>query len=136
MKKIGASLFFAGVLTSAFAQTNLPATRPLSLQDCFAAALKNNFDVRIEQYNPQISQFSLSAAYGGYDPTFTLGGQHQYSDTGANVDSLGNIVLPTEDRANTFTSGLNGLTPWGMTYDFNGNVSQQHVTKSLFNTNF
>ena len=136
MKKIGASLFLAVMLTAAFAQTNLPATRPMSLQDCFAAALKNNFDVRFERYNPQISQFDLNAAYGGYDPQFSLGGEHQYNNSGAYVDSLGNIVIPTENRNNVFDSSLNGLTPWGMTYDFNGNVSQQHLTKSLFSTNF
>lgn len=136
MKKIGAGLFFVVAVTAAFAQTNLPATRPLSLQDCFAAALEHNFDVRIERYNPQISQFSLSAAYGGYDPQFSLGGQHQYNNSGAYVDSLGNIVIPTENRNNNFDSSLSGLTPWGMNYNFNGNVSQQHVTKSLFSTNF
>lgn len=136
MKKIGASLFLVATLTAAFAQTNLPPTRPLSLQDCFAAALKNNFDVRIERFNPQISQFSLSSAYGGYDPQFTIGGQHQYNDSGAYFDSLGSLIVPTENRNNTFNSGLNGLTPWGMTYDLSGNVSQQHLTKSLFSTNF
>src|SRR5690349_4184372 len=118
MKKIGASLILAVMLPAAFAQTNLPATRPLSLQDCFAAALKNNFDVRIERFNPQISQFNLSSAYGGYDPQFSLSGEHQYNNSGAYVDSLGNIVIPTENRNNVFNSSLNGLTPWGMSYDF------------------
>ena len=65
MKKIGASLFLAATLTAAFAQTNLPAARPLSLQDCFAAALKNNFAVRVVRYNPQISQFGLRTARPG-----------------------------------------------------------------------
>ncbi len=136
MKKIGASLLFlAAAVTAAFAQTNLPATRPLSLQDCFAAALQNNFDVRIERYNPQISQFGLSSAYGGYDPQFTFGGQHQYSDAGAYIDSSGGLIAPTVDYNNSFNSGLTGLTPWGMTYDFSGNISQQHVAKNFFSTN-
>jgi HAE1 family hydrophobic/amphiphilic exporter-1 len=135
MKKIGASLFLAASLAAAFAQTNLPAARPLSLQDCFAAALKNNFDVRIQQINPQVSQFGLSAAYGGYDPQFTFGGLHQYNDSGAYFDSSGSLVAPTIDRNNTFNSALTGLTPWGMTYDFNGNVSQQHIEKSFLSTN-
>ena len=127
MKKIGASLFLAATLTAAFAQTNLPATRPLSLQDCFAAALKNNFDVRITRFDPQISQFSLSAAYGGYDPTFNLNGTHSYNDQGASFND-GVVAVPSSTSRDSFVPDLSGNTPWGMSYDLFGNVYQQHTT--------
>ena len=133
MKKIGASFIFAVIVSAAFAQTNTPATRPLSLQDCFASALQNNFDVRIERFNPEISQFSLSAAYSGYDPTLNFSGAHTYDDTGAYFNG-NQIVLPTEQKANNFNTSLAGGTPWGMTYDLVNNISQQHTSKS-FNTN-
>ncbi len=135
MKKIGAILLAAASVTAAFAQTNLPPGRPMSLQDCFAAALTNNFDVRIERFNPQIAQFGLNAAYSGYDPAFTFGGQHQYNDSGAYVDQNGQIILPTKNSENVFDSALTGGTPWGMTYNLGGNVSEQHLNKS-FSTNF
>ncbi|HTL71655.1 MAG TPA: TolC family protein [bacterium] len=134
MKKIGASLFLAATLTAAFAQTNLPATRPLSLQDCFAAALKNNFDVRIERYNPQISQFNLSSAYGGYDPQFNLSGQHSRTDEGAYLNSNNQLVLPTTTDENSFDSSFTGATPWGMTYNLGGNVAETSGRKG--GTNF
>lgn len=133
MKEIGASLFLAAAVSVGFAQTNEPASRPMSLQDCFAAALKNNFDVRIEQYNPQISQFNLSAAYSGYDPTFSFGGTHSYRKSGGYYNGT-QFILPTEQKANTFTPELSGGTPWGMTYDLVSRLSQYHVTKS-FSTN-
>lgn len=137
MKKIGASFIAALALAgAAVAQTNTLSVRPLSLQDCFAAALQNNYDVRIERFNPQVSQFNLSAAYGGYDPSFSLGGQHQYNNSGAYFDSSGALVIPTENRENNFSSSLGGLTPWGMTYDLTGNIYQQHLTKNLFTNNF
>ena len=137
MKKIGAFFIITLALAgAAAAQTNSPAGRPMSLRDCFTAALQNNYDVRIERFNPEISQLNLSAAYGGYDPQLTVSGQHQYNNSGAYFDSNGALVVPTENRENTFSSGLGGLTPWGMTYDFSGNIYQQHLSKSLFTNNF
>jgi HAE1 family hydrophobic/amphiphilic exporter-1 len=135
MKKIGACFILAAVLTTASAQTNSTAGRPMSLQDCFASALQNNFDVRIERFNPEVSQLNLSAAYGGYDPTFSFSGKHNYNDSGAYFDSTGAFNAPTENKQNTFNSDLTGLLPWGMTYDFNANVAQQHLSKSLLGTN-
>ena len=134
MKKIGACLFLTVTLTAAFAQTNPPAARPLSLQDCFTEALKHNLDVQIKQTVPQISLYNLQAAYGGYDPQFVFGGQHSYNDTGAYLQD-GQIILPTIDNQNTFNSAFTGATPWGMTYNLGGNVSEQHVSKT-FSTNF
>ena len=133
MKKIGAILLAAATAVAASAQTNLPPGRPMSLQDCFAAALTNNYDVRIERFNPQISQLNLNAAYSGYDPQFTFGGQHQYNDSGAYFQN-GQLIFPTINSGDTFDSGFSGGTPWGMTYDLSGNISESRVTKGS-NTN-
>jgi outer membrane protein len=134
MKKIVACLFFAACLPELFAQTNSPADRPLSLTDCFKEALQHNLDVQIEQTVPQISLYNLSSAYGGYDPQLTFGGTHSYNDSGAYLQD-GQLVVPTIDNNNSFNSGISGLTPWGMNYDFSGNISEQHANKSL-GTNF
>ena len=64
MKRISVLAFFAAALLSASAQTN-PATRTMSLQDCFSEALAHNLDLQIERYAPQISLYDLYAAYGG-----------------------------------------------------------------------
>lgn len=138
MKKIGVTLILAATLTAALAQTKLPAGRLMSLQDCFAAALQNNYDVRIERFNPQVSQLNLNAAYGGYDPSFTFKGEHLYNDQGAVVQSGGNVVSETVSQENNFSSSLTGATPWGMTYDLGGNISQFHDDKFLagIRTNF
>ena len=130
MKKIGACLLLVVNLPVLFAQTNMPAARSLSLTDCFAAALKHNFDVQIEQFAPQISLYNLNSAYGGYDPQLNLSGQHRYDDAGAAIQN-NQFVAPTTSDENAFTAGLNGLTPWGLTYNFNGNVNEQYGSKSL-----
>jgi len=137
MKKIGAGLFLVVSLSGSFAQTNDPAGRPLSLTDCFTEALKHNLNLQIEQTVPQVSLYNLQSAYGGYDPQFVLGGSHSYNDSGAYVQN-GSIVFPTIDNQNSFNSGFTGATPWGMSYDLSGNISEQHVQKFFgpFSTNF
>jgi outer membrane protein TolC len=142
MKKIGAFLFLAVSLTGLFAQTNDPAGRPLSLADCFTEALKHNLNVQIEQTAPQISLYNLQSAYGGYDPQLSLGGSHSYNDSGAYLNSDGSLAIPTIDKNNSFNAGINGATPWGMTYNLGGNgmnnpagISEQNFTKSVNNTN-
>lgn len=137
MKKISVVAAFVFAAFAAVAQTNLdfPADRPmpaddtrtndpsarvLSLQDCIAGALKHNFDVQVERYNPQISLYGLNAAYAGYDPLFSLSGQHNYNKSG--LDGF----PPDVAKQNTFQSGLNGATPWGMTYDLSGSVSKSY----------
>ena len=134
MKKIGAILFLAVSATGLFAQTNNPTGRPLSLTDCFTEALKHNLNLQIEQTVPQISLYNLQAAYGGYDPQFVLGGSHSYNDNGAYFQN-GTANFPTIDNQNSFNSGFTGATPWGMSYDLGGNVSEQHVNKTIFGTN-
>ena len=134
MKKTGAILFLVASLSGLSAQTNSPAARPLSLQDCFAEALKHNLDVQIEQTAPEISLYNLQGAYSGYDPQFVFGGTHSYNDSGAYFQS-GQLVLPTVDNQNSFNSGFTGNTPWGMNYDLSGNISEQHISKT-FSTNF
>jgi len=118
MKKIAACLFLALGLTGLFAQTNNPAIRPLSLADCFTEALKHNLDVQVQRYEPQVSLYNLRLAYAGYDPTFSFSGTHNHNHSGA----VG--IVPSISDANTFNSGLGGLTPWGMTYGLAGNVSE------------
>jgi outer membrane protein TolC len=78
MKKIIATLIFATALSAVRAQTNLPV-RALSLQDCIEEAVRHNFDVQVARYTPQIDLYNLYGVYGGYDPSFSLTGQHEYS---------------------------------------------------------
>ncbi len=119
------TLLAAGLAAAVFtagAQTNSPPAKSLSLDDCIQSALTHNFDVQYERYAPQISQFNLYAAYAaGYDPTFTLSGDHTYSKTGNDA------VPPNVQVDNSLTSGIKGnTTPWGMSYNLSGNLHQSY----------
>ncbi|HEX5397583.1 MAG TPA: TolC family protein [Verrucomicrobiae bacterium] len=115
--------------------TNAPADRLMSLQDCIQDALAHNFDVQIQRINPQISQYNLNAAYAGYDVSFNASGQHSYSVSGASFRN-GVIYAGTKQNANTFDSGFSGVLPWGLNYNFSGNISDSYGTSGSGSTNF
>jgi outer membrane protein TolC len=135
MKKISACLVLAGLASAAVAQTNAPAARPMSLQDCLAEALQHNFDVRVERYEPLKSKLSLESAYAGYDPTYSVSGDHSYNESGGGYAS-GLIVPPSASDENSFSSALSGTLPTGTTYNLNGNLGETYgsYTGSPFDT--
>lgn len=149
MKKIGAIIVLAGLGSAVYAQTNVPlisgsaaiafppvllpdaartntfTARTMSLQDCIAEALKHNFDVRWERYEPLKAQFGLEEAYAGYDPTLSLSGAHNFSESGgAFMNGLPHPAQITDQ--NSFNSGLGGLLPSGMQYTLSGNVAETY----------
>lgn len=126
MKRFLTSALMAFAGTALLAQTNAPntvlATRAMSLGECLTEAIKHNFDVQVTRYEPQLSLFDLNLAYAGYDPGFSISGEHSHNHTGA-------FGFPESiSDANTFNSSLGGLTPWGMTYGLSGNVADTYGT--------
>jgi outer membrane protein len=135
MKKFGVVLFFFAAAYVADAQTNaVPAARAMSLADCIQEALAHNLDVQIQRYNPQLSLFNLYGAYSGYDPTFNFSGQHQYNNSGAEFQN-GQRVAGSQINTDIYSSGFNGGTPWGMTYNLAGNVSSTSGRNFTSSTN-
>ena len=115
------AVWLAAILTAA-AQTNTDtaAPRALALDDCIQQALAHNFDVQVQRYNPQIALNNLHGAYAGYDPLFSLSGQHNYNSTGPDG------FPAATSYGNSFKTGLNGSSPWGMAYDFSGTIAEQY----------
>ena len=111
-------LVLAGASDLATAQTNATANvRQLSLQDCIQLALQHNLDLQIDRYNPEISLFTLRGDYGAYDPTLTLSGQHDHNEAGSQILGGGFIIPGSVSDDNSFSGGLNGVTPIGTTYN-------------------
>jgi len=98
----------------------------MALLDCIQESLSHNFDVQIERYNPQIALYVLNATYSGYDPTFNFTGQHSYDNSGPRYVN-GQLILGSVAEQNSFNTGLNGGTPWGMTYNLSGNVTDSNI---------
>jgi outer membrane protein len=125
--------FFAALTAAAQTGTNNVVTRPMSLMDCLQQALQQNFDVQIQRYNPQISLYDLRAAYGGYDPTFNISGQHNYDVSPSRFSTFTTNQTPaTVSDENSFNSGLTGELPLsGLQYTFSGNISETYGNNGL-----
>ena len=124
---IGAAL--ATAATVAFGQTSGQEIRKLSLEECIETALRHNLDIQIRRYSPEISRYSLKAAYGAYDPSLSLSGEHQYSLSAGGVDPQGRPYTGNESEADSFRAGVQGLAPWGMTYSLGANVTDAYGTR-------
>lgn len=132
MKKLSAILFVAGLVSAAVAQTNAPNTRSLSLQDCIEEALRHNLDVQIQRYQPQISLYNVYAAYAGYDPAFKISGLHGYSVIPSKYSPYTTNFTPQQvTDQNSFNSDVGSTLPWGLSYDFYGNLNEQYGFNGL-----
>jgi len=116
----------------AAAQNAEVPVRSLSLQECWQLALKHNFDVRIERYNPQIADYALRMLYGAYDPSLYSAASHSYSLAPGGVDSQNRPYVGSESETDSISSGLRGLLPWGLNYAVGVGLSDQYGTRPGF----
>ncbi len=119
-----------GVATTVAAQSNSVPIRSLSLDESIQTALAHNLDLQIERYNPRLSLYGLRAAYAGYDPLFSVSGQHDSSLSGGGRDPVTQLVSPPSiSDDDSFRSGITGgLLPWGTTYSVSGNIQEAYGT--------
>ncbi|HEV2691352.1 MAG TPA: TolC family protein [Verrucomicrobiae bacterium] len=119
--------------------TNVPpsmiatnAVRVMSLQACFAEALKHNLDIQIQVYTPKLSLYDLYSAYGGYDPTLNLSGSHAFNVTpGGGFNQFSTNPIPARTtKTDTFSSDIGGVLPSGLIYDFSGTISDTTSSES------
>jgi outer membrane protein TolC len=120
------------------AQSNSVPSRSLSLDESIQMAVEHNFDVQIERYNPRLSLYSLRASYAGYDPLFSVSGQHDFSLSGGGLDPVTKLPSPpSQSDDNRFDSSVTGgLLPWGTTYNLSGNIQETYgFTPTSLGTN-
>jgi outer membrane protein len=104
--------------------------RWMSLQDCIAIALEHNFTIQIARYNPQIARYNLWGSYGVYDPNFSASVDHTFNLSPGGVDAQGRPFVGSQSESDNLQAGLQGLLPWGMTYNLGGSANDQTVTRS------
>ena len=107
--------------------TNAPATNTveLSLSDCIQMTLEHNLELQIDRFNPQIALYALRSAYGAYDPSFFMSGQHSHSEGGRTVIGT-NVFAGRVSDDNSFNSSVGGLSPWGTTYTVRGSADDNY----------
>jgi outer membrane protein len=137
MRLLRICLVLAAASASALAQTNGPEVRRLSLEDCIQSALQKNLDLQIARYVLPLAVLDLQASYGGYDPSFSISGDHAFSMSGGGFNSsLGAITAASSADQNAFNSSLGGLTPWGLNYSLSGDVAETYGNGGSSSTPF
>ncbi len=129
MKVLHSFIILALAAVAAWAESPAPQKKALSLEQCIQVALEHNFAIQIRRLDPTISRFNLRAAYGAYDPVFTVGGEHDYSLSPGGVDDVGRTYSGTETDTDSFRSSFQGVLPWGLNYNLGGNVSDTYGTR-------
>jgi outer membrane protein len=97
--------------TNLFARTG--AVRPLGLMEAIQSSVTNNYDVRIDRLEPEISKADIQAAKGAYDPVVSASGQHREFKNASGRNKTENLSF-----------GLNGELPTGTFYDFGVNAAE------------
>lgn len=104
--------------------------RELSLADCIQIAVEHNLDVQIARYEPEIAKHNLALAYTRYEPTFDFSTSHSFSSSPGGIDAQNRPFSPTETERDSFSAGLTGLLPTGLSYDLGGSVFETTGTSA------
>ena len=113
---------FAVALFPAIAFAGDSVSRPgllhLSLDDAIRMALAKNFSIEVTRFAPQIARQNVTSALGRFDPNFT-------ARWNSSEDTRSDFFLGTQRHVSRTTTTQNasasvlidGLTPWGLSYD-------------------
>lgn len=112
------SLFLAlAALSGAIAK----AQTQLTLDEAMRLALERNPQIRVDAYGRSIARADWLAAVGRFDPAITF--RRSYSES--NSPSYGPTVLTDVYQTDDYSLGLEGFTPWGMSYRIGGSASNE-----------
>lgn len=99
--------------------------KPVSLEECLQQAFRNNLEIQIIRFAPELAGLNLAGSYGAYDPNFSVNygadKNTQPSQTGVGQVPIPGNVSWSQDGA----LGLGGLLPSGADYRFFGNLLSQ-----------
>ncbi len=97
---------------------------PITLEQCIKIALENNLNLRITNYQPRLSKFSLEGAYSSYDPRLSLGVTDSHRVSKGRVNPLEFTIPTSETDSFRHNYGLNGLLPTNTRYSIGLNGSE------------
>jgi outer membrane protein len=124
---LGALLLLPGL--DAAAQTFVAPTTNwvVGCDELIRIALTNNLSILISEIQPQMDQFALNGLYGAYEPSATVNATHSYdSFPGGVYTQFGLGYGATTEQINSYTPGLSGATPWGLSYNFTGPFQEEN----------
>jgi outer membrane protein len=97
-------------------------TLDLTLNKAIQMALQKNFSITIQKFDPKVSRELVRSATGKFDPAFSLSykrGEFEISQ-GYRRDANNVATRYSEnyiEQTNSWSTGVNGVTVWGLGYD-------------------
>ncbi|HVU17400.1 MAG TPA: TolC family protein [Candidatus Didemnitutus sp.] len=109
----------------------------ISLQDAIHRALAKNFAIQSSSFDVSIANAAVSQQLGIFDPQLTGNFNNSYNEIPQLADPLTGLRPdPILDKDASYSLGLNGLMPWGMTYSLSATSNNDRNTSVVFNDNF
>jgi hypothetical protein len=112
----------------AIAQTPEPPKKEwvVGSDELIRIALTNNLSILLGQIQVRIDEFGLNGLYGAYQPSLTVNATHSYDSFPSGFFTQAGLAYPaTTEQINSYTPGLSGFAPWGLSYSFTGPLSEQ-----------
>jgi outer membrane protein len=135
------ALLFSSVLAlSAFAQS-APVVEEvgekITLEDAIQRALAKNFAIKVNRFETEIARADVLAAFGKFDPV--INGRYDYSES-FNPDlvdaTTGLRPPPSFRKSDRVDLSLDGLLPWGMTYQLGATSTNSRGTFNAYADNY
>ncbi len=130
---------FLLIAHSSISQTNLVRTnaRSLKLEECIDLALANNLDLQIQRLTTRATDYTLTSAYGAYDPAFSLFARRDFLSQPSDIDFKKTTPdFPYKLTTDSAGGGLSGKLPVGLNYQVSGSIAKQNGVTDFQNTNF
>jgi outer membrane protein len=105
---------------------------PLSLDEAIALALQHNQRIKVSAFGPKIGRADVLTAYGKFDPAITFSRSYAENYQPIGITPLLTAFTQTDDYA----LSLNGLTPWGLSYQIGGTSENQRGSYNAFSNNY
>jgi outer membrane protein len=109
----------------------------LTLGKAIRMALQKNFSIAAQKFEPKISRERERATEGKFDPAFSLSyktGEDVVADKFARTSDNGGAHFSTKSitQSDTWSTGVSGVTVWGLGYDVSFSSAAQGTTASRY----
>lgn len=127
------ALAVAAVLaTTATAQNPAPADAAvLTLEECIARAMKQNFDLQIQAYDTANAKEALTISRAGFDPTFTASTSKSVSQ----ADFAATTLVGTRSELNDTRLGVAQKVVTGATVNLSGSLDRSETNNTYSTLN-
>lgn len=128
--------FFALALQAETAAASRPAEH-LTLKEAIQRALAKNYTLQAEAFSVTIAKAQVLEQLGAFDPTLT--GRYNYSDNEQPLlrDPVTGLRPAAQvSRDDSYTLGLGGALPWGLSYSLSATSNNARGSVNNFADNF